>query len=181
MATASSGNGKLVYADYCLAPSDGRRYEVLDGDIFMNPAPGTAHQTASKRLLHEFYTQIELAGLGLVFDAPFDVELAKHDIVQPDLIVLLEKNRHLLKPSRIIGVPDLLVEILSPSNSDYDQKAKRAVYQRVGVPEYWIVDPVDRRLKQLVLRNGRYTCLKAAAIVRPAKIDGVGVEVAKLW
>ena len=74
---------KLGYREYCCFPDDGWRHEIIDGDHVMTPAPSTSHQTVSKRLQHQLYMQVELAGLGLVFNAPVDVQLTEHDIVQP--------------------------------------------------------------------------------------------------
>jgi Uma2 family endonuclease len=124
---------KLGYAEYVLYPNDGMRHEIIDGDHYMNPAPSTYHQTISKRLQYHLYSKIELAGLGLVFNAPVDVQLSNHDIVQPDLVVLLKGTRARVTPAKINGAPDLLVEILSPSTAANDQHLKRKVYERAGV------------------------------------------------
>ena len=107
---------KLGYSEYCCFPDDGRRHEIIDGDHFTTPAPSTIHQTVSKRLQYQPYTQVELAGLGLVFNAPVDVQLTEHDIVQPDLVVVLKhgadgKDRtRRITPTKIDGVPDLVVD-----------------------------------------------------------------------
>ena len=147
---------KLGYAEYVLYPDDGKRHEIIDGDHYMNPAPSTYHQTVSKRLQHHLYTKIELAGLGAVFYAPIDVQLSDHDIVQPDLVVLLKSTKAHVTPTKINGAPDLLIEILSPSTADNDRHLKRRVYERSGVTEYWIVDPAEPSVTQLALRDAAY-------------------------
>ena len=147
---------KLGYAEYVLYPDDGKRHEIIDGDHYMNPAPSTYHQTISKRLQYHLYVRIELAGLGLVFNAPVDVQLGDHDIVQPDLVVLLKHTQARVTPTKISGTPDLLVEIVSPSTADNDRHLKRRVYERSGATEYWIVDPAEPSVTQLVLREGSY-------------------------
>ena len=79
-------------------------------------------------------------------NAPVDVQLTDHDIVQPDLVVVIKARKHILTPIKVKGIPDLVVEILSPSK----------MYQRCGVPEYWIVFPDEHKILQLTLRDGRY-------------------------
>ena len=181
MSTSTKIAGKLGYADYVRIPNDGLRHEIIDGDHFMNPAPGTYHQTVSKRLQHQLYTQIELNGLGLLFDAPVDVQLSPHDIVQPDLVVVLKDRPNIISPTKIKGVPDLIVEIISPSSADYDRKLKRERYEKAGVPEYWIVDPGEQTLEQLVLRDGVYQLQLASHEVRPAALGGVTIRLRDVW
>ena len=151
-----TGRTKLTYAEYQCFPADGRRHELIDGAHVVNPAPGTYHQTLSRRIQFQLYVQVELCGLGQVFNAPTDLQLSPHDIVQPDLILVLEPRQRIITPSRIQGVPDLVVEILSESSVALDRKKKRELYARSGVPEYWIVDPEKRVLEQHLLAGDRY-------------------------
>lgn len=181
MSTSSTTAGKLGYADYLRIPDDGLRHEIVDGVHFMNPAPSTYHQTVSKRLQHQLYTQVELGGLGLLFNAPVDVQLSPHDIVQPDLVIMRKDRPNIVTPTKIKGVPDLLVEILSPSSEDYDRKLKRERYEKAGVPEYWIVDPGEQTLEQLVLRDGVYQLQPASEEVRPAVLSGVVIRLRDVW
>lgn len=147
---------KLGYREYCCFPDDGRRHEIIDGDHYMTPAPSTAHQTVSKRLQHQLYTQVELAGLGLVFNAPVDVQLTDHDIVQPDLVVVLKDRTRMITHTKIVGAPDLVVEILSPSTAAIDTSLKKQLYERMGVGEYWVADPENLRIDQFRLVDGVY-------------------------
>ncbi|WP_182865585.1 Uma2 family endonuclease [Rhodopirellula sp. JC639] len=173
--------GKLGYAHYVCFPDDGRRHEIIDGDHYVNPAPSTYHQTVSKRLQHQLYTQFELAGKGLVFDAPADVQLTAHDIVQPDLVVILSAKTQMITPTKIKGVPDLIVEIISPSTSDNDRKLKKDLYQRVGVTEYWIADPFEHAIEQWVLQSGGYQLLPAADPLCPTIAPEVRVPMNEIW
>src|SRR5262245_10741234 len=116
---------KLGYAHYVCFPDDGRRHEIIDGAHFVNPAPSTYHQTVSKRLQFQLYSQIERAGLGEVFNVPIDVQLSEHDIVQPDLVVVLKAKKTIITPTKIKGVPDLIVEIISVSSADNDRTLKK--------------------------------------------------------
>ena len=103
------------YAAYAAIASDGKRHEIIDGEHFVNPAPNLYHQEVSRHIQFQLYTQIELAGLGKVINAPVDLQLSDHDIVQPDLVVVTHSRKHIMTPTKIRGVPDLVVEILSPS------------------------------------------------------------------
>lgn len=146
---------KYSYREYQYFPNDGMRHEIVDGDHYMSPAPSTKHQTVSRRIQFQLYTQIELTGCGPVFNAPTDVELAPHDIVQPDILVVLQKNIRIVSTKRIRGVPDLIIEILSDSNPEHDRVLKLEMYQRTQVPEYWIVDPEEEFVEAYVWINGR--------------------------
>jgi Uma2 family endonuclease len=131
----------ILYEEYRLLPEDGRRYELIEGDLLVSPAPSSRHQTVSRRLQFELMKALEEAGLAQVFDAPIDVVLEETTCVQPDLVVVSAANAHLITERAIEGVPDVLVEILSPTSLDRDQHLKRKLYQRFAVPEYWVVDP----------------------------------------
>jgi Uma2 family endonuclease len=172
---------KLGYAEYCCYPDDGRRHEIIDGDHYVNPAPSTYHQTVSRRLQHQLYTQIELQGRGVVYNAPVDVQLTDHDIVQPDLVVVLAARTRMITPTKIKGVPDLVVEILSPSTASNDLALKRQLYERTGVAEYWIADPDNHTLTQLVLVDGRYADRPTGDEVRLSVLEGVTVRLAEVW
>jgi len=148
--------GRWTYADYAALPDDGNRYEIIAGVLYMTPAPGTGHQSVSARLVTFLVTHVEFAGLGRVFAAPVDVELAPDTVVQPDIVVVLSANLDRITPSRIIGAPDLVVEILSPGTAGYDRREKQDAYARAGVGEYWIVDPGAQTVELLTLDQGGY-------------------------
>ncbi|NJO81929.1 MAG: Uma2 family endonuclease [Blastochloris sp.] len=140
----------------CALPDDGTRYEVIAGVLYMAPAPGTNHQATSARLVTYLVTHIEFAGLGRVFAAPIDVELAPDTVVQPDIIVILSTHQSIITPSRIVGAPDLVVEIASPSTAGYDRREKQDAYAAAGVSEYWIVDPHAQTVEVLHLDRNVY-------------------------
>ena len=146
---------KLTYEDYLRLPED-KRYEIIGGDLFMTPAPSTRHQEVSGNLeaiLREF---VRKHNLGKVYDAPCDVVLTEHDIVQPDILFISREREHIITEANIQGAPDLIVEILSPSRTWMDQKLKKALYARCGVKEYWIVDPEGRRVEVYLLSKEGY-------------------------
>lgn len=148
--------GRWTYADYAALPDDGRRYELIAGVLLMTPAPNTEHQGASARFVTYLMNHVEFAGLGRVFAAPIDVELAPGTVVQPDVLVILNANLGIITPSRIVGPPDLVVEIASPGTAGYDRREKQDAYAVAGVGEYWVADPSARTVEVLVLDRGTY-------------------------
>ena len=116
-----------------------------------------------------------------MFNAPTDVQLTETDIVQPDLIVVLAARARMITPTKIKGVPDLIIEILSPSNADYDRRLKRDLYERAGVAEYWVVDPSEHRIDQFVLSDGAYARSAVEDEIRSATISGLVIDLTKVW
>jgi len=172
--------GRWTYADYAALPDDGNRYEIIAGVLYMTPAPGTGHQSVSARVVTFLVTHVEFAGLGRVFAAPVDVELAPDTVVQPDIVVVLSANLDRITPSRIIGAPDLVVEILSPGTAGYDRREKQDAYARSGVGEYWIVDPGAQTVELLTLDQGGYRShgvfrgqarLPSSAVTMPVPVE----------
>ena len=138
--------------DYEQLPDDGNRYEIIEGDLYMTPAPRTVHQIVSRNLLLAIHRWAREHATGEVLSAPFDVELGLHDLVQPDLLFLSAARKRLLTDRRLMGAPDLVVEILSSSTSARDLGVKRRAYERYGVREYWVADP-DRRTLTVYARD----------------------------
>jgi Uma2 family endonuclease len=143
---------KLTYEDYLLLPDDGRRHEIIDGEHYVSPSPNTRHQRLVKRISLALYP-FENAGLGEVFWSPYDVVLSIFDVVQPDVFFVTAARSHIIVEKNVQGAPDLVVEILSPSNRQYDEQFKLKTYERLGVAEYWIVDP-DERCVSVFRRSG---------------------------
>jgi Uma2 family endonuclease len=181
MATETTDRTKWTYDDYAQIPEDGCQHEIIDGEQYANPAPSTYHQQVSRRLKFLLYAQIELTKLGVVINAPYDVQLSAHDILQPDLVVVLNDRHHVITPSRIQGTPDLVAEILSHSTESRDLKLKRSRYQAAGVPEYWIVDPFEQKIEQLVLKEGIYEPLASSDVLQLTIIENVTVRVEDVW
>ena len=130
-----------TYREYALLPNDGKRYEIVDGDLYESPAPTPFHQTVSRRLQFQLMSQLEVTGRAWVFNAPVDLILDDETVVQPDLVLVARDQRDVISKRGIEGTASLVVEILSPSTSRNDRVLKRLAYARHRIPEYWIVDP----------------------------------------
>jgi Uma2 family endonuclease len=150
----------LTYDDLLEMPDDGQRYEIIDGELIVSPAPIANHQRVLKRLLRVFDDFANETGRGEVFIAPFDVQLGYHDIVEPDLVFIsTEQGRVPGQHHKFEGSPVLVVEVISPSSRQTDRVRKMALYARSGVPEYWIADLEQRTLVVNVLEGQTYVAV----------------------
>jgi len=176
--------GRWTVADYERLPDDGQRYELINGDLRMAPAPTPDHQAASLRLAHYLFTYVESAGHGRVFSAPIDVELGPTTVVQPDLIVILRGGAATITTQRIVGPPDLVVEVVSPGTASYDRREKRDLYAAAGVREYWIADPGYRVVELLTLAGNLYRAehvYRGQAIIPSTVIPAWNVPTERLF
>ena len=144
---------KLTYQDYLNTPGD-ERYELLDGELILVASPNRIHQATSMELGSWMHSFVKENDLGWVFHAPYDVLLTESDVVQPDLLFISKEREHINTPANIQGAPDLIVEILSPSSARRDWGYKRDLYARHEVKEYWIVDPTNRLVHVMLLKDG---------------------------
>jgi Uma2 family endonuclease len=151
--------GYWTYDHYAAMQDDGQRYEIVDGVLYMTPSPSGSHQATVGEFFAYLRIYVQLAGLGRVFMAPFDVELATDVVVQPDVFVLLNAGLEKYTEKRIIGAPDLVVEVASPSTTTYDRHNKYVAYTQARVPEYWIADPIAHTVEVLILEAGTYHSL----------------------
>jgi Uma2 family endonuclease len=127
----------------CL-PDDGNRYEVIDGVLYMSTAPSFFHQWIIKRLERVVGIPLEDQGLYIASWAPIGDFMPGADPVQPDFLLIRQDRSEIIRDGGIYGVPDLIAEVLSPSNRHQDTVVKRGAYARAGVPEYWIPRPETR-------------------------------------
>jgi Uma2 family endonuclease len=145
---STSASLRFTYEDYLLLPED-RRYEIIDGDLFMTPAPGTPHQRLIGRLYRFLDDHVRTGRLGEVLIAPCDVVLSPTDVVQPDLLFVAADRASIVGEKFISAAPDLVVEVLSPSTEDRDRTVKTKLYARFGVRELWIADPETKKIEVL--------------------------------
>jgi Uma2 family endonuclease len=139
---------KLTRYDYYDLPESGPRYQLIDGDLFMAPAPDRAHQHYSGNLEYLLRRYLESNPAGLIYHAPFDVELNELNVYQPDIVFVRKERSALFTEHGIVGGPDLVIEVLSPKTARFDLGMKRVNYFRSDVEELWIIDP---KLKQVAV------------------------------
>jgi Uma2 family endonuclease len=132
---------RLNYRDLCRLPDDGKRYEIIDGELLVTPSPRTPHQRAVTRLASSLSLFVEEHKLGELFVAPFDVVFSQLDVVEPDLLFISKARSSILTEENVQGAPDLVVEVLSETTAERDRTAKLKLYGRAGVQEYWMIDP----------------------------------------
>ena len=147
-----------TYEDYLNTP-EGERYELLDGELVMVPAPNMTHQTLVIELAALLHIFLKQHALGRVYVAPTDVEFwsgNEKEVVQPDILFISAERDHILTEANVQGAPDLVIEILSPYTQSRDRGYKCDLYARHGVGEYWLVDPDAKRIEILLLSAGDF-------------------------
>ncbi|MCH8106914.1 MAG: Uma2 family endonuclease [Chloroflexi bacterium] len=140
---------KFTVKDYMSTP-EGKRYQLLDGEMILAPSPVTRHQRILMRLIWALKEFVDSSGTGEVFAAPYDVVLSDHDVTQPDILFVSNSRSGIVTEANIQGAPDLVVEILSPGTAMHDRGYKQSLYGSHGVREYWLVDPDAETVEVLV-------------------------------
>ena len=131
----------LTVTEYKNLPETGPRYQLIEGDLYMAPAPNRFHQDISRNLGVILANYLAAHPIGVLYSAPFDVYLTGTDVFQPDLLIVLNENRRILTDAGAEGAPDFVVEILSAKTRKLDLVNKKRIYVRMGVKELWIIDP----------------------------------------
>jgi Uma2 family endonuclease len=186
MAIQDAIRRKLTYEDYALFPEDGQRHEILDGEHYVTPAPFTRHQVVSLELATALHLFVKERGLGQILTAPVDVLLSRQDVAQPDLIFISNERAAIVTEKNIQGAPDLVIEILSDSTRRRDEGIKRERYERLGVREYWLVDPA-RATVQILRLDGEHlrpvAHLTAAAgdVLTSPLLPGLEIQLPKIF
>lgn len=173
---------KLEYADLPDEPSDGKRFELVRGGLYVTPSPTPAHQRISKRLGLVLAQYFEGRSIGELFHAPTDVILTSQDVFVPDLLVVSEPT-HVSKRG-IECAPLLIVEILSPSTRNRDRGIKARRYAELGVEHYWLVDPQERRIECYRSAGGAFGRVVEAegeTLLRHPDFDGLRIDLGALW
>jgi Uma2 family endonuclease len=152
---SAPGSLRFTYEDYARLPDD-RRYEVIDGELCLTPAPTPYHQLVAKRLGFSLDAHAQTARLGEVFLAPCDLVLSKFDVLQPDVFFIAEDRRAIIGEQYISEAPDLVIEVLSPSTANRDRVVKAARYATFGVKEMWIADPEAKTIEIFTASEGGF-------------------------
>jgi Uma2 family endonuclease len=139
----------LTYLDYVkLTPPDNGNFELLNGQIYFMASPKPSHQRISLRLSYFLAACVIPNNLGEIFTAPMDVVFTEYDTFQPDLLFITKERLNIIGENKIEGSPDLVVEILSPSNDANEMSYKRHIYESKGVKEYWLIN-VEKQMLTL--------------------------------
>lgn len=175
-----------TYSDYLLLPDEECcYYEILDGCLIREPAPTKLHQRVSRRIqriLEDYFWQRDPHAE--VFDSPIDLILSDTNVVQPDLVYAPEDSDD-IDPHGITVIPQLVVEIISPSTGRKDRFEKLGIYSRASVPHYWIVDPEQQTLEAFrLVRPGEYNLCRSAEgneVFTHPDFPGLAVKLGALW
>ena len=151
--------GDWTYNEYITLPDDGQRYEIADGVLLLAPPSTGSHQDTVGEVFFYLRSHVKLPGLGLVGQAPFVVELSLKDVFQPDIFVVMNAHLNRVQEKRVIGAPDLIVEVSTTGTVAFDRLTKYDTYEYVGVLEYWIVNLDRRTVEIFVLEDDTYLSL----------------------
>ena len=175
---------RVSFADLERAPEDGRRYELYDGEVYVVPAPIPRHQVVQHTVAEALRGLCRQHG-GFAVGSPIDIVFSEYDVLQPDVVFFRPERAHLVDLDRAIRhAPDLCIEILSPSTEATDRGRKMQMFARYGVPEYWIVDPVQEVIEVLRLEAGSYVLVQRAAgdaAVESAVVPGAALRAGSLF
>lgn len=147
---------KLSYEEFRQLPDDGRRYELIGGEVHLTPAPTTKHQYVVHNLDMSLSPYVQEKKLGDVWEAPLDVRLSQETALQPDLVFVAKARLGIVREDCIAGTPDLVVEVLSVSTAVHDRVTKIPVYAQAGVGEVWLIEPQAKTVEVLKLQGKKY-------------------------
>ena len=141
---------------------DDNYYEIIDGEMIRKSAPTPMHRRISRKVMVIIDRFISEKKTGEIFQSPIDVYLDEYNKPQPDLVFVSESKKAIITNDGIVGVPDLIIEIISPTSIIRDRIEKKALYEKMSVPEFWLIDPQYTAIEIYTLQNSRYELLSAA-------------------
>ncbi len=150
---------KTLLEVYRMLP-EGTRAELINGRLYMSPAPTLSHQDSTLDLASEIRFFVKKNNLGKVFVSPVDVYFNSKNAVQPDIVFVTSENKSILKEDGIYGAPDLVIEVLSPGTKKFDLDQKKKIYEKNSVKEYWVVDPITKESLGYQLKNSKFILFK---------------------
>lgn len=185
--SATNSAVPFTYEDYRNLPESLEQHELLDGDLYVSPAPTPSHQTIVQNIGYLLLGHVRETGAGRVFFSPVDVVLdegGRRHVVQPDVLFISRAREKIVAENEIIGAPDLVIEVLSPGTAERDRGLKRTIYARAGVREHWIVDPALERVEACVLGVSGYgapAVHERGAEVRPAVLPELRLRLTEVF
>ena len=165
-------------------PDDGKRYEVIDGDLYMTPPPVEIHQRGAGNLYGYTWQYLRADPIGVVYMAPIGLTLDDSNGLQPDVVYVSNERRGVIKERGLEGAPDLVVEVLSPSTEARDRGVKLRRYAAAGIPYYWLLAPRTRSLEAYVLTDAGYELIGTygpGGAFRPELFPGLEIPIDALW
>lgn len=175
---------RLKASDMWEAPDDQFRYEVIDGELYMTPAPAWKHQEGLGNLHVILGPWVRRYRLGKIVEAPIGVVLDEQNGVQPDLVYISRERAHIISERGVEGPPDLVVEVLSPSTRARDRGIKMRRYEAAGIPHYWLLDPEAQALEPYRLGESGYEqvgVFRPGSIFRPELFPELEIPIDELW
>ncbi len=166
-------------ADLDVMPDDGKRREIIDGELVVTAAPATRHQQVVMTLAGELYQYAKAHG-GRAFPAPTDVFLSDVDVVEPDVLFVRAEHAGKVEREFVRSAPDVVVEVSSPSTRRLELVRKRELYERFGVPEYWYVGLDAERIERYRLGEdgyGRPEILVRGDVLESSQVPGFALQV----
>ncbi|HEX9638055.1 MAG TPA: Uma2 family endonuclease [Acidobacteriota bacterium] len=171
---------RLDYRDYSAMPANGKRYELLDGELRVTPAPSPQHQRIVLRLAQA--VQRALPSSAELFVAPIDLILGEHDVLQPDIVVVDDPQQ--ITERGIEGPARLIIEVLSPNTAEFDRTVKAVRYGSFGIEHYWLVDLKRREVECYRLQGRRFELFKSygsADQLQHPDFPALSFPLADLW
>lgn len=172
-----------TYADYEKLP-EGAPYQLIGGELIMTPSPIPYHQMISMKIGYELLKFVEDKKSGIVLYAPLDVYLSETETYQPDIIFISKDRLNIIGEKKIEAAPDLVMEILSPATAYYDLRHKKLVYEKSGVKEYWIVDPMGKSIELFENLNNEFKLFSKAqdkGMIKSKLLEGFSIETEKIF
>lgn len=172
-----------TYKDYERLP-EGAPYQLIRGELVMTPSPIPYHQDILGKLFYELKQFIEKNNLGKIYIAPIDVYFSETETYQPDIIFITNDRLSIISEKKIEGPPDLVIEILSPATAYYDLRIKKDTYEQSGVKEYWIVDPIQKKIEVFVNKEGGFepvSTAKGEGEVKSELLKGLSISLKEIF
>ncbi len=173
----------FTYKDYEKLP-EGSPYQLIGGDLVMTPSPVPYHQDILGKIFYELRKFIEEKNLGKIYLAPLDVYFLETETYQPDIIFISKERLNIIGEKKIEGPPDLIIEVLSPQTAYYDLRIKKDTYEKSGVKEYWIVDPIQKIIEIFGNKKGKFESVstaKSEGVVKSDLLNGLSVTVKEIF
>lgn len=175
---------KFTYEDLQQIPRDSWRYELVDGELFVTPAPIPLHQRIVGNVFGQLWQHVRQHRLGEVFVSPCDIVFTPITVLEPDVFFVSRARFHIIGEKNLSGPPDLVVEVLSEFSTQLDQDIKFKKYAQHGVPEFWLFDPPGKTLKVFRLKKRKYELIEDLGFgdtLTSPLFPGLTLSISSLW